>query len=51
MGSQKQQAPAPAEDDESDGSGGGMEDLMGQLGFMQLASDVKMPSVPFDKNP
>lgn len=24
---------------------------MGQLGFMQLASDVKMPSVPFDKNP
>lgn len=28
-----------------------MDDLMGQLGFVQLSSDVKMPSVPFDKNP
>ena len=24
---------------------------MGQLGFVQLQSDVKMPQIPFDKNP
>ena len=28
-----------------------MDDLMGQLGFVQLQSDVKLPQIPFDKNP